>query len=165
MYRTTHQLPLVLILILMFSIPLQAQSKDTANEIAEITNLAQLGKESAQTKRPILLLMSQDYCPYCRMIKREILNPMVLSGSYVDKIIIREMMIDSLMDMNDFDGTMRDPALIAERYNIKVTPTMLFLGPDGTELTNKIVGINTPELFSFYVDKAIDQAVLKLTAE
>ncbi len=90
---------------------------------------------------------------------------MILSGDYADKIIIRELMIDSPIKLSDFDGNMKDPSIITGRYNIKVTPTILFLRPDGTELIDKIVGINTPELFYLYVDKAINEAVLRFTAE
>ncbi|MCP3671290.1 MAG: thioredoxin fold domain-containing protein [Gammaproteobacteria bacterium] len=152
-------------LILISSIPLQSRSNGTIHEVSITTDLATLGKNSAQTNRPILLLMSSEECPYCLLVKREILNPMILSGDYKDRIMIYELMIDSPTDLHDFDGKMKDASIIARRYKIKVTPTMLFLAPDGTELTKKIVGINAPELFSFYVDKAIDKAVLKLTTE
>ncbi len=165
MHRSPRHLLLTLMLILITGMPLQSHSSGAIHEVSLTTDLATLGKSSAQTSRPILLLMSSEECPYCWLIKREILNPMILSGDYKDRLIIHEMMIDSPTDLRDFDGNMRDAATIAERYKVVMTPTMLFLAPDGTELTEKMVGINTPELFSHYVDKAIDRAVLKLTAE
>jgi len=90
---------------------------------------------------------------------------MVLSGNYRNRIIMRELMIDSVEEQRGFDGHELDALILASEYGISVTPTMLFLGPDGKELTKRIVGINTLELFSFYVDEAIDKAVKKLNGE
>lgn len=131
-----------------------------SHRVIEIFDLALEGERSKKTKRPILLLVSRGNCPYCVKIKNEILEPMILSGDYDEKIIIREIMIDPFVEIRDFEGTTIDASEISRRYRIKVTPTLLFLGPKGKELTERIVGINTLELFSYYVDKAIEEAAL-----
>jgi len=156
---------LLVILISISYTPFTAYSDTRYREIIETTDLSQLGKSSTETKRPILLLMSQEDCPYCIKLKQEILNPMVLSGDYRNRIIMRELMIDSVEEQRGFDGHELDALTLASEYGISVTPTMLFLGPDGKELTKRIVGINTLELFSFYVDEAIDKAVKNLNGE
>ena len=163
MNKSSHLL--LLILILISYAPFAAHSDSKNREIIEATDLAQLGKNSVETKRPILLLMSQEDCSYCIKLKHEILNPMVLSGDYRNRIIMRELMIDSVEEQRGFDGHELDALTLASDYGISVTPTMLFLGPDGKELTKRIVGINTVEMFSFYVDEAIDKAVKKLNGE
>ena len=156
---------LLLILIFFSYTPFNAYPDSRYREIIETTDLAQLGKNSVETKRPILLLISQEDCPFCVRLKREILNPMVLSGDYDSRIIMRELIIDSMVEPRGFDGYELDASIIASEYGINVTPTMLFLGPDGRELTKRIIGINTVELFSFYIDQAIDKAVKKLNGE
>ncbi len=160
--------PIYFLLVILISIsytPFTAYSGTKYREIIETTDLAELSKISKETKRPILLLMSQEDCPFCVKLKHEILNPMVLSGDYDSRIIMRELMIDSMVEPRGFDGYELDASIIASEYGISVTPTMLFLGPDGKELTKRIVGINTVELFSFYVDQAIEKAVKKLHGE
>ena len=87
---------------------------------------------------------------------------MILSGDYADRIIMREIFIDLGTDLRSFSGEIADSAFFAHEYGVYLTPTLLFLGPDGEELSKRIVGINTPEMFSFYVDAAIDDAVKKL---
>jgi thioredoxin-related protein len=85
---------------------------------------------------------------------------MLISGEYAEKIIIREIIINTGSMLIDFNGKKNHASNLADSYNIKVTPTLLFLGPKGEELVDRIVGINTIELFSYYVDQAIDRAIL-----
>ncbi len=153
---------LLLISIFITGLSSAAHTGSLKHQIMQTMDLTQIAATANRTKRPIVLLMSQADCPFCVMIKQDILNPMVLSGDYADRIIMRELMIDSDIEPRGFDGYELDAAIIAGDYAITVTPTLLFLGPDGNELTKRIVGINTPELFSFYVDQAIDEAVNKL---
>ncbi|MCP4994284.1 MAG: thioredoxin fold domain-containing protein [Gammaproteobacteria bacterium] len=114
---------------------------------------------------PILLLVSQEDCPFCVLIKQEILQPMIISGDYNDKLLIRELYIDAGEQVIDHRGEQRDSAEVAHDYGVSLTPTMLFLGPDGKELAKRMVGIQTVEMFSYYVDSAIDEAIEKLAQQ
>jgi thioredoxin-related protein len=119
----------------------------------------------AESERiPIMLLVSQTYCGYCDQLKEWIIRPMILSGDYEGKVTIRELLVDSFEPVRDFDGEPRDPDKISARYEAHLTPTLLFLGPDGQELTERIHGINTPEMFGHYVDEAIAKSTERLRA-
>jgi len=146
-------------LVLFFS---TSHAEKNSLALNEATDLAVDGADSRQTGRPMLLLVSQEHCPYCVLIKNEILKPMILSGDYADRIIMREIFIDLGTDVRTFFGKTEDSADFAHGYGVYLTPTLLFLGPDGEELSKRIVGINTPEMFSFYVDEAIDDAIEEL---
>ena len=41
-----------------------------------------------------VVLFSASHCGYCTIIKEEFLKPMLLSGDYVDKVLIRKLVID-----------------------------------------------------------------------
>jgi thioredoxin-related protein len=151
--------PLFFILILC-SIYSSAHSDNHDPTLITTTNLAHEGKLSLRTKRPILILFSREGCPYCIQIKREILKPMLISGNYADKIIIREIILNSAVTLLNFNGSTVKASELAYKYSIEITPTLLFLGPNGKELAERIVGINTIDLFSYYVDQAIDTAAL-----
>jgi hypothetical protein len=64
--------------------------------------------------------------------------------------------------IRDFKGRDLDNSQFAYGYDVYLTPTLLFLGPDGRELTKRIVGINTPEFYFYYVDQAIQSAISAL---
>jgi thioredoxin-related protein len=153
---------LIFTMLILCCIYNTAHSEGHTQQLIQATNFAQEGEESARNKKPILLLISMRGCPYCSQVKREILEPMLISGDYTDKIVFREIVLDPSATLHDFNGAMIKTSKFADRYRIDLTPTLLFLGPTGKELSERIVGINTIELFSYYVDQAIDEAVLKL---
>ncbi len=156
---------------LLASLPLMAGAMLTGRggaatpaprELATTHDLAADAAEAARRRSPILLLVSQEECPFCWQIKREILNPMVLSGDYDDRLLMREIFIDDGFLLRDFQGREVEGSEFALRYGVFLTPTLLFLDPQGRELTEKMVGIQTPEMYFLYVDAAIDEAVERL---
>ena len=98
------------------------------------------------------------------VIKDEVLNPMMKSREYDDRALIGELMLDAGEPLRWFDGEHGIRAELASRFETDVTPTLLFLGPDGTEIAPRIRGINTLELFGFYVDRAIGTARARIGA-
>ncbi len=170
------EFPLVLALMLVLSgtvLALNAveESESENGSAYNETNLIKTVDLQADTRLaksehlPILLLVSQEDCPFCVLIKQEILQPMIISGDYNDKLLIRELYIDAGEQVIDLRGKQRDSAEVAHDYGVSLTPTMLFLGPDGTELADRMVGIQTVEMFSYYVDSAIDEAIEKLAQQ
>ena len=131
-------------------------------QVASSNNLAQLGHQSLQERLPVLLVFSADHCPYCELLETEILKPMLLSGQYEQKVIIRKIDTDAASEVHDFDGQKISVQDLMSRYKVFVTPTMLFLGPDGKELSERLVGINTVEMFGGLVDDAIEVSLHKL---
>lgn len=113
-------------------------------------------------RMPVLLAVTQTHCGHCQLLKREVLDPMVLSGDYADRALLRELVLDRSGPLRDFDGVSRPVAEIAGRYRARLTPTVLLLSPDGAMLVDAIVGVNTLEMYSYYLDEAIAQALGKL---
>ena len=135
------------------------------DEVPLVDDLATLGRTAERRRLPIVLLVSRSDCSYCMVIKDEVLNPMMKSGEYDDQALIVELMLDSVEPLRWFDGEHGIRDELASRFAADVTPTLLFLGPDGTELARRIRGINTPELFGFYVDRAIGTARTRMGSE
>jgi len=131
-------------------------------ELTEARDMSADGRLARKGGMPILLLVSQLTCPYCEQIKREILHPMVVAGDYRGALLIRELYMDTHGRIRDFKGRYVGNSQFAYGYDVHLTPTLLFLGPDGRELTKRMVGINTPEFYSYYVDQAIQSAIAAL---
>jgi thioredoxin-related protein len=130
--------------------------------IIEATDLAADAAIARKEEKIILLLISQHNCPYCAVIKKQVLLPMNSSGEYDDKLIIRELFIDLGTSVRSFQGETRKSRDFAYGYDVTLTPTLLFLGPNGEELTDRRVGVGNMEYYHYLLDRGIEEALPKL---
>ena len=121
-------------------------------------DLQQEGRQAQARQLPIMLTFSADDCSYCELLEEDFLQPMLLGGEYEDRAIIRKLVLDDGSSVNDFSGKSTEATRVSDRYRVFVTPTILFLDGEGRELAERIIGINTPELFGGYLDACIDTA-------
>jgi thioredoxin-related protein len=127
--------------------------------VIEENNFQQLSQQMKEKSLGLLLMFHAEHCPYCALMENEILSPMVKSGEYDDRILIRKLQIDEARDIKDFLGNTVEPSEISDAYNARLTPTLVFLDYKGQEKAKKMVGINTVELFGAYLDAEIDELV------
>jgi thioredoxin-related protein len=155
---------LVLASALFSVVAVYASNQENRSPVQVITseNMQQLGKLSAQKRLPILLIFSASHCPYCDLLEEEIIKPMLISGDYTNKVIIRKLVTDETDEIRDFNGKRISVNDFIAKHNVYVTPTMLFFGPDGKELTQRMIGINTVEMYGGLVDNAIDESIAEL---
>ncbi len=146
---------LTLLLLAVSSLPVAAAE----DEVLEVTSLYRVGKQANIQQVPILLMFAADFCAYCERLEEDFLRPMLRSGDYEDKVLIRKLHIDSEEKIRDFNGDEISPAEIAEQYAVSVTPTVVFIDGDGVELAPKRVGLTTPDFYVGYLDDAISQAL------
>ncbi len=132
--------------------------------VPEAHNLQQVAGASVQRKLPILLVFTATDCGYCKVLEREILRPMVLSGDYTDKVIMRKVVVDDPSAIVDLNGKKVSGAELASRYKVSVTPTMVLVDAHGHELVKRITGVGELDYFGAEVDAAIDQARGRLRA-
>ncbi len=121
-------------------------------------NLQTDGRDAEARGNPVMLVLSAHGCPYCERLRQEILLPMERSGEYRDAVILREVLIDDLSPVTDFDGREIASSALAERYAVRVTPTIVLVDASGSPLAEPLVGINTVEFYGFYLDRAIAEA-------
>ncbi|MBE9525712.1 MAG: thioredoxin family protein [Proteobacteria bacterium] len=122
-----------------------------------------LTSEDAKIKNiPIMVLFSSVYCDYCKFIKEEFLNPMIKSGDYVDKVIIRVVEDDQGDEVIDFNDKLIESGSFSDRYEIVFIPTILFIDSNGKELADRVVGLGNVEYFGGFIDDAIENSQLKI---
>jgi len=147
--------PGLLLALLLALAPLACATGPT---VPLASDLAADGRLAAERRLPILLVVAASDCPYCVQLEEDFLKPMLISGDYDDRVIIRKIEIDQADLLRDFDGRLVTPSELADRYRASLTPTMLFLDPQGRELVERMVGLTTPDFFGGYLDQAIDAA-------
>lgn len=128
-------------------------------EIQSLSDFASTKAEALNSNKIIMLEMSASYCGYCETLEEEIIKPMLRSGDYTDNVLIRQLKIDDTALLNDTSGKQLTPAELAKKFNVKVTPTLLFLDGKGNEVSKRIRGVYSLDFYGSYVDQAIDQGL------
>lgn len=109
-------------------------------------------------------MFSQKNCTYCEILEEQYLRPMLKSGEYKDKVIIRKVRIDSYDTLRHFNGSEIDVSDFAGDYRAYITPTMVFLDSNGRELTKRLMGVGTEGFFANEIDQAIVHSLRRLSS-
>ena len=139
-----------------------SELSDDASALLEESDFQSLSAKLKESSLGLVLMLHAEHCPYCALMENEILSPMIKSGDYDDRIIIRKLQIDEARDIKDFDGSVVEPSDISDRYNVKVTPTLIFLDYNGKKKAETMVGINTVDYFGVYLDEEIEKLVTNI---
>lgn len=134
-------------------------------EVPAARDLAADGGLSRALAAPIVLVVTRAECGYCELLKSSVIVPMIISGEYRDRAVIRELNIDSNGAVADFSGREASPFAVANRYDALLTPTVLILGPDGAEVAPRLVGINNELMYLWYLDRALEVGAAALAAK
>ena len=117
---------------------------------------------AAASRVPIVLYVSRSDCSFCRRFEQEVLNPLLRSGELNDRALIRELTWDRRTPLVGFDGALVAPEDLAQSYDARLTPTLLFLDPAGREIVPRITGYPRSEFCSYYLEEAIREAWRRL---
>ncbi len=131
-------------------------------QIVESKDLSKLLPADQTQNKVIILYVSSPFCRYCRKLEKEILHPMIKSGDFVEKSLLRKFVIDSKISILNFKGKKQLPKSLMEEYKVKITPTLLFLDKNGNQLSEAIVGFSNDEFYWYYLDTAIERSNQKL---
>ena len=148
----------LLVGLLMISSFVQAETLPEAH-ITELKDLQQEARQANKERLPILIMFSAEHCPFCVTVKEEFLKPMLRSGHYTDKVLIRRVELGSRQALRGFDGEKLSIRALASRYKVFVTPTLILIDAKGRELTERLTGITTVHYYGGYLDDAIDKAL------
>ena len=146
------------------STPILVIAANQTYQVEEAINLQADSKIMAQYSRPMVLEMAASDCPYCRMLEENVLVPMLISGAYEERVLIRSLDIFNHTDVINFNGEKITQAELAERYSVVLTPTLLFLDHKGEIIVNQMLGVPNLDFYGLYLDANIDQAIKVMKA-
>ena len=129
----------------------QAQGLPLAvNLHAEIAAAAAKGE-------PLVVMVSLEQCPFCIVARRSYLVPLLKQGQPIVQVDMRSSrgLITPLGAQSTHDSQ-------SKNWKISVAPTLLFLGPGGVELADRIEGASLPDFYGAYIDERILTGRVKL---
>lgn len=139
-----------------------AYERNLAVTIPPLHDLESDAELAQGRKIPLLLMFASQSCPYCVQVEEEFLKPMIISGQYTDKVLIRHVMVDGYEQVTGFDGKRISIDELARRYRVSLVPTVVIVDPGGEPLVPRLVGITTRDFYGGELDDAIDASLAKL---
>ncbi len=130
---------------------------DSVSMIA-VTDLRQEARIARDRKLVLVIEFSSEYCAFCRKLEALFLVPMQRNAEYNDKVLIRTVSLDAYETLIDFQGRSMSTSDFASRYDVSMTPTLLFLDGEGVEMSEKLVGIWSEDFYGGFIDNRIDEA-------
>ncbi len=121
-------------------------------------NWAEVSQLSRATETPIMVIFTTPDCGYCRMLKREVVLPMLEQGDFEGRALVREFDIKDGGKVTDFDGERIRRRIFVNRYDIFATPTVVFLDDQGKGLIEPLVGFNEADAYKNQLHETLDSA-------
>lgn len=104
-------------------------------------------------KEPLIVMVSLAGCPYCRMARDSYLGPMQKQGFPIVQVDMR-----SEQPVKTFNDQVRTHDQLVKQWRVSIAPTLLFFGPKGQELTDRMEGGFLPDFYGAYLEEKISAA-------
>lgn len=131
---------------------------DSLPKLDVVTDLSTDSVKMSAEKLPMVVEMAAKHCSYCKLIEEHVLVPMIISGDYESKALIRQVDIEENTFFIDFNGETITQKGFAKRYEVNLTPTVLFLNHKGEEIAPRMTGVSLIDYYGLYLDEAIEIA-------
>jgi thioredoxin-related protein len=111
-------------------------------------------RQALATATPLLVMVSLEGCPFCRIARENYLSPMrERQGQPVVQVDMRSKQL-----LRNFQGVMQTHDEWIRFMNVKVAPTVLFFGRGGVEVVERMAGGYIPDFYGAYLDERLRQA-------
>lgn len=134
------------------AIPAWAQSGRSAALPAAQSLPAELA-QALQKKQPLIVMVSLDGCAFCHRARQSHLAPMHRDGVTIVQVDMRNP-----QPVLDFAGQLTTHDQLTRLWKISIAPTVLFFGPGGKEVAERMEGAYQPDFYGPYLEDRIAQA-------
>ena len=103
-----------------------------------------------KNRQPLIVMASLDGCVFCRQARQSHLSPMQKSGTVIVQVDLR-----SKQQVLDFAGQLTTHDQLTRLWKITITPTLLFFGPGGKEVAERMEGAYLPDFYGPYLEERL----------
>lgn len=112
---------------------------------------------AARRDQALTVLVSLHGCVYCERVRRSHLLPLLAQGQAVVQLDM-----NSSAPVRGFAQKALSHDEQVRQWQIKVAPTLLFLGPGGRELAPRMEGSYQPDFYGAYLEERLASAAEQL---
>ena len=103
-----------------------------------------------KNRQPLIVMASLDGCVFCRQARQSHLSPMHKAGTVIVQVDLR-----SKQQVLDFAGQLTTHDQLTRQWKISITPTLLFFGPGGKEVAERMEGAFLPDFYGPYLEERL----------
>ena len=103
---------------------------------------------------PLVVMVSLPGCPFCRVARENYLAPMLRE----QKLPIVQVDMHSKQVLRAFSGAAATHERQIQDWRIRIAPTVLFFGPQGAEVAERLVGAMLPDFYGAYLEQRMATA-------
>ena len=123
-----------------------------------LTDWRQVSQQARVGQIPIVVMVDQSDCPYCRQVESEYFAALLAGGKFDNEVLFGKISIDEGETILVEGKSVLTREFLAGLDADKLTPTILFLDSKRRELVEKMVGLTTPDYYGYYLEAAIQKA-------
>lgn len=125
-----------------------------------VQNLQQSVLKAVAKDQPLIVMFSLPSCPFCESLRRTQYQFLAKEGYVVQQIEITDR-----TPVTGFDGQPTTGVQLAKQFGIKLAPTVLFFGPGGKEIGERITGAPTADFYGAFIDRALKESARVLKGQ
>jgi thioredoxin-related protein len=110
---------------------------------------------AVQQRKPLIVMVSLEGCPFCKIVRENYL----LSVQQEQGLTVVQLDMHKPTPVKDFKGHATTHEQLIRAWGVKVAPTLLFFGMQGTEVAERLAGISVPDFYGAYLQERIDKAL------
>ena len=131
-------------------LPLRAAGRTLPLSVSLPDELAQ----ALAGRQPLVVMVSLHRCPWCEEVRNNYLAPMRAQ----DGLPVVQLDMLRPRATRDLQGAATTHDALVRGWGIKVTPTLLFVGPGGREVAPRLEGALLEDFYGAYLDDRLQAA-------
>ncbi len=103
---------------------------------------------------PLVVMVSLDGCPFCKIVRESYLAPM----RQEQRLPVVQVDMRSGRRVTNFNGSTTTHEALIAAWRIELAPTVLFMGRQGMEVAQRLVGGYIPDFYGAYLEQRLELA-------
>jgi hypothetical protein len=104
--------------------------------------------------QPLVVMVSLEGCPFCRAARDSYLDPLRRQ----EKVPVVQVDMRTAAVLRDFSRNTMTHDALTRAWGVKVAPTVLFFGPGGKEVAERLQGAYIADFYGAYLDQRMQTA-------
>ena len=128
-------------------------ARAAAPSLPHPTSLREELRRALAARKALVVLVSLEGCPYCKLVRESYLVPLKAAGQPVVQLELA-----ASVPLQDLQGRASSPVQVVREFEVRLAPPVLFLGRGGAEVADRLAGVASPDFYGAYLQDRVDAA-------